>query len=207
MPEKFQFDRSAEFHLSLRLPDGKLTEIALRYPTDEEAETRRRAVKHVTTNLGRGTLEGRAVPALDVDKRIYEAAKLNGSPDIDEDTASLLLDRLSQCQVRDVKFEGAKAVVSLKVLGGLVTHRLQIPSPKQVRLMQDAATHTRTLPHSRFEQRHSLLPPAKLWEECQGESEDYANGIPLGHKDVAIRAVVEQLDNEMTSPAEETDDF
>lgn len=205
--DKYQFDRNAEFVLPVRMQDGQIVPIALRYLSDEEAETRRRAVRHVTTNLGRGTLEGRAVPALDVDKRIYEAAKLNGAPEIDEDTAMLLLNRLSECQVRDVKWEGPLAIVSLKVLGGSVTHRLRLPSPKQRRLMQDAATQTRTLPHNRFEQRHSLIPPGKLWDDCGGESADYLNGIPLLHKDVALRAVVEELENEMGSPAEETEDF
>ena len=74
--------------------------------------------------------------------------------------------------------------------------------------MREAAAKLRQLPHNRVEARILLEPPVKLWEECEGKSEDYKDGkVPAPHKDTAIRAVIEELDNELGAAIEETDSF
>ena len=182
--------------------------MVLRWPSDQEWSDRKRAAKFVTTQLGRGRSETEQVPSPETDLRIVDACKLNGSPKLEADEATRLLDILGRCEVRDVSIEGPTAAVTLAVPGGEVKHTLRVPSARQARLMREAATKLRQLPHNRIEVRTSLDPPARLWEECGGKSEGYKDGlVPAPHKDVAVRAVIEELDNELASALEETDDF
>jgi len=202
------FDATGEYVLNARTEEGNKTQVTVRWPSDQEWSDRKKAIRFITTQLGRGRSETEPVPSPETDLRIYEAIKLNGAPALSGDEAGRLLDRLGRCEVRNVEMEGNGAMVTLAVLGGEVKHTVKVPTAKQSRMMREAAAKLRQLPHNRVEARISLDPPAKLWEECGGKSGDYINGIiPAPHKDVAIRAVIEELDNELASALEENDDF
>jgi len=202
------FDATAEYVFNVRTPEGARQKIVMHWPNDEQWSERKRSYKLVTTQLGRGRSETEAVPATEIDLKIFDACKLNGAPKLDPEEAARVLDTLGRCDVRDVVIDGVTATVTLSVPGGDVTHTLRVPTAKQARLMREAATKLRQLPHNRIEVRLSLDPPAKLWGECDGTSNDYKEGvIPNLHKDTAIRAVIEELDNELASGLEETEDF
>jgi hypothetical protein len=202
------FDATSEYVFKARTPEGEKAEIVMRWPNDQEWGERKRAAKLVTTQLGRGRSETQGVSSPETDLKIFDACKLNGAPKLEGDEATRLLDVLARCEVRDVEIEGPSATVTMQILGGEVKHMLRVPTAKQARLMREAATKIRQMPHNRIEVRMSLDAPAKLWEECGGKSDDYKDGIiPALHKDVAIRAVIEELDNELASALEETDDF
>jgi len=195
------FDSTAEFALKAR--SGKTTrEIELRWPTDEEWAERHRTRKIVIRQLGRGITET-DIDTSEADLKLYEAAKLNGAPALTPAEASIVIKVLERAEVSEVVLDGEEATVTLQVPGGPVTHRLQLPTADQALKMQRAASRLFSLPQRNASQMRMYLDPtAKLWDECKGHSDDYKGPIPSLHKDAAIRAVVEQINIEM-SPADD----
>jgi hypothetical protein len=206
---KFIFDSAQLPPLNVRTPDGLPVKVQVRFPTDQEWGERRRAVKFLTYNLGRGVQKTDAIPSPATDLKIYEKIRLNGAPPIDDEEASRILDTLGKAEAKDCTWTGAGAVIKLSVPRGTVLHTLKrVPTAKEVRLMRESSAHLRQLPNNITESRLTIEAPAKLWQDCGGSSENYANGqIPALHKDAAMRAVITKLDNEISQGFEETDDF
>jgi hypothetical protein len=205
---KFIFDAARIPPVHVRLPDGMPYQVEVRFPTDHEWGERRRAVKFLTYSLGRGVQKTDAIPSPSTDMKIYEKIKLNGAPPLDDEEASRILDTLGKAEAKDCTWTGAGAVVKLSVPRGTVIHALKrVPTAKEVRLMRESSAHLRQLPNNVTESRLTIEAPAKLWQDCGGSSENYAGAIPALHKDAAIRAVIQKLDNEISQGFEETDDF
>jgi hypothetical protein len=195
------FDSTSELVIQARSGKAKV-EISMRWPSDEEWAERHRTRKIQIRNLGRGITET-DVDTAEADLKLYRAAKLNGAPELTAAEASMVVKTIERAEVSDVVIDGEEATVTMQVLGGTVTHRLQLPTADQVFKMQRAASRLfsssqRNASHMRM----YLDPTAKLWDECQGRSEDYAGAVPALHKDAAIRAVVEQISIEM-SPSDD----
>jgi len=196
------FDTSSELAIQARSGKTKV-EIAMRWPTDEEWAERHRNRKIVIRNLGRGMSET-DVDSTEADLKLYQAARLNGSPDLTAAEASMVVKVIERADVSDVVIDGEEATVTLQVLGGTVTHRLQLPTPDQVLKMQRAASRLVSSSQRNASQMRAYLDPtAALWDQCQGRSEDYKGAVPSLHKDAAIRAVVEQINIEMSASDDE----
>src|SRR5215471_15209232 len=133
------FDATGEYTLNARTIDGTKAQVTMRWPTDQEWSDRKRAVRFITTQLGRGRSETESIPSPEADLKIYEAIKLNGAPPISGDEAGRLLDGLGRCEVRNVEMEGNGATVTMSVPGGEVKHRVRVPTAKQARVMREAA--------------------------------------------------------------------
>jgi hypothetical protein len=195
------FDSTAEFVYPARAGKSKV-EISMRWPNDEEWAERHRKRKIVIRNIGRGISET-DIDSGEADLKMYKAARVNGAPDLTAAEASLVIKLMERTEVTDVALNGEEGIVTMMVPGGQVTHRLQLPTADQVARMQKQAAHLLSAPHNTSQLRIFLEPTAKLWDECKGVSEDYIGTIPALHKDAAIRAVVEQINAEMSAGDDE----
>lgn len=195
------FDSTAEIALQARSGKTK-TEIVMRWPTDEEWAERHRTRKIVIRNIGRGISET-DIDSTEADLKLYQAAKLNGAPDLTPAEASFVVRVLERCEVTEVVLDGEEATVTMQVPGGPVVHQVQLPTADQVIKMQRSASRLFSAPHNTSQMRMYLEPTAKLWDECHGRSESYKGVIPALHKDAAIRAVVEQINIDMSASDDE----
>lgn len=195
------FDTTAEYVLPARAGKTKI-EVTLRWPSDEEWADRHRQRKIVIRNVGRGVSETE-IDSADADLKLYQLARLNGAPELTAAEASLVIRAIERCEVTEVVLDGEEATVTMQVAGGKVTHRIQQPTADQVIRMQRAASRLFSAPHNTSQMRMYLEPPAKLWDECKGSSDDYTTAVPALHKDAAIRAVVEQINLEMSAGDDE----
>jgi hypothetical protein len=195
------FDASAEFAITARTGKTKV-EIGMRWPSDEEWAERHRTRKVSIRSMGRGVSET-IIDSGAADFKLYQTARLNGAPELTPAEASMVIKVLERAEVTEVVIDGEEATVTMQVPGGAVTHRLQLPTADQVIKMQRAASRLFSAPHNTSQMRMYLDPTAKLWDECKGRSEDYTGAVPALHKDVAIRAVVEEINNEMSASDDE----
>jgi hypothetical protein len=195
------FDSTAEYVFPARSGKTKI-DVTMRWPTDEEWAERHRNRKIEIRNLGRGMSET-DIDSVAADLKLYQTAKLNGAPELTGPEASLVIRSMERCEVTEVVLDGEEATVQLQVAGGSVTHRVQLPTADQTIKMQRAASRLFSAPHNRSQMRMYLEPTARLYDECKGRSEDYTAAIPALHKDAAIRAVVEQINVEMSASDDE----
>lgn len=198
------FDTNAEIHMTARTATGK-TQLAIRWPADDEWGERARMRKILIKRSGRGASETSIEPNTDADLKLYDAIKLNGAPQLTGAEASRVLDAIALCDVRNVTLYAEDATVELGVPGGEVEHRLKLPSAEQVLALRKKASKVRDLPYNTQELRILLEPGAKLYDACQGDSEDYPSGVPSLHKDTAVRAVIDALDRELAQGVDERD--
>src|SRR6516225_8862331 len=105
------FDSNATITIGLRTASGK-TDIAVRWPTDEEWGAHRRRRKILQRQLGRGMTETE-IDTAEADSKLYEAVKLNGAPPLSVAEASRIVDAISTCDVLGVELGARDAEVQL----------------------------------------------------------------------------------------------
>src|SRR5881394_228999 len=123
------FDSTAEYVLPARSGQQRV-EVTLRWPTDEEWAERHRTRKILVRNMGRGISETE-IDSGDADLKLYRAARVNGAPDLTVGEATFVIRHLERAEVTGVTLDGAEAEVAINVAGGLVHHRLQMPTADQ----------------------------------------------------------------------------
>jgi hypothetical protein len=193
------FDTTAEIHFPARLAStgGKPQEIAVRWPSDDEWAAYLRSKKFSVRQLGRGASETIAPPPGESDVALYEKIALNGAPEMTPAEAAKVLDALSVCQVQAVTLNGLEATVEMRVLGGMIVHhRLKIPSAEQVHQYKRSAIRRIDLPHNQQHATFNQQIAADIYDQCGGNSVDYASGIPMPHKHEAARAVIDEIELE-----------
>jgi hypothetical protein len=179
-------------------------EITVRYPADKEWYARSRARKFVTHNLGRGRKETILPEPGDADSRLFEAITLNGSPAITAAEAAAILDVMSGAMVIDVHTEAGVGIVETQVMTGKAVHKIQIPTADQIIKWRRGAVKVYELSHGHQEVRMNPEAGADLYDACKGESADYAGPIPGPHKDAAVKALVEYIDQNVGPRLDET---
>jgi len=192
----YKFDSQAEIVARARTVSAGATELSVKFPDDEAWGERGRKCRIMVKQLGRGNTEMETDYG-DVDLKIYERVRLNGSPALTPFEATKMMNVLGQAQVVDSGLVGDGAEVELRVFGGTVRHTVKrVPSAEEVHKLHKAA---RQWQNSRGQTEYRLYvePGAKLYEACGGASEDYANAIPAIHKDAVIREVIREVDNEL----------
>jgi hypothetical protein len=195
------FDTTAEFVIPARSGNARV-EASVRWPNDEEWSERHKARKILIRRLGRGTSESE-IDSTAADLALYEKVRVNGAPPLTAAEASWVVDIMARANVTGVVLEGDEAEVTLQVMGGTVTHRLQQPSADQVLKMRRKASRLFDAPYNQQQLRTYLEPTAQLWDECKGRSADYNGLIPALHKDAAVRAVIEQIEADLTAGDDE----
>lgn len=188
------FNTADQIATSIRRADGEKP-ILLRWPTDEEWIERQRGWCLNITRLGRGVSEN-TVDSEKADGALYQRIRLGDSPDLSPLEATKLVQTLTDCNIMNVTVGTDDALVEMRVLnGGQVTHRLKIPTTADVMQFRRSSMRALDLPHGRQQMRLNLQPGLELYNRCAVETTGYANGVPVIHKDAAIRAVIDACES------------
>jgi hypothetical protein len=189
------FDASRPLTVNLRTPDGVKT-IRVRFPTDEEWIERQRKRKVIVKQLGRGVSETTIPDSQDVDGALLAKIRVgeDDGPAVDPFEASRVIEQLSQAEVDDVASIGDGFRVTLRVLGGAVTHELRMPSAKDVFEYRRGFARVLDLPYNRQELVINLAPAGTLFKKLIQSSEGYAGDVPIIHQAVAVKAAIDALD-------------
>ena len=195
-----QFDADTDFVVPVRTDRGD-EQITVRYPSEEQWTAWTRKKSTIVTMLGRG--ESQWEPERnEADAQLYNEIRCEGQPDLDNDEAATLIGILSKFEVRGVESEGNNELeIRAGVMGGQVTHRLKIPTAKQVAELNRHRSQIVSMPFNRQRIRTVLPPYVALWDKTKVVVEGYVNGsIPAIHKESAIRAVLEYIGTEADDP-------
>jgi hypothetical protein len=195
------FDIDSTIEIAVRTAAGKVP-ITIRWPSDEEWSAHRKRRKIVMRQFGRGISET-DIESGDADLKLYEAITVNGTAPLTAGEAAKIIEAISQCDVIGVDLGASEAEVQLQVLTGEVKHVLRIPSMDQVRELQ-RSTRIISLPYNRQEIRSNLENSVRLWDKCFSRTEGYQNAVPNIHKDVAVRAVINAIEQEVTAKYDES---
>lgn len=189
------FDASRPVTVNLRTPDGVKT-IRVRFPTDEEWIDRQRKRKVIVKQLGRGVSETTIPDSQDVDGALLAKIRVgeDDGPVVDPFEASRVIEQLSQAEVDDVASIGDGFRVTLRVLGGTVTHQLRMPSAKDMFEYRRGFARVLDLPYNRQELVINLAPAATLFKKLIQSSEGYAGDVPIIHQAVAVKGAIDALD-------------
>ena len=176
--------------------DGKPKVASVRFPTDDEWILRSRRRKVITRNLGRGRTQSDTIGAEEVDLEIYAAIRLEGSCDLDGAECMQLLDRVGSCEVLDYEHEGNGVAVSLLLPGDTeATHRLRVPTAKEVLDYNRGLAKVTTLSNGRDQIAIDITAAGRLWDALRLDHTGYDGPVPIVHKVHAIRAAVEASEN------------
>ncbi len=186
------FDANQTITMNLRAPGGAKT-IRVRYPTDEDWIDRQRRRKVIIKQLGRGVSETIISGGEDADAALLAKIR-EGDGEVDPFEASRIIEQLSQADVDDVIQEGDVFRVTLRVLGGTVTHLLKMPSAKDVFEYRRSFARVLDLPYNRQELTINLGAAGALYKKLAAGSEGYSGEIPIIHQAVAVKAAIDALD-------------
>jgi len=195
------FNVATDFNVDYRI-DGKLTPVSVRWPTDEEWASYIRKKPNLFRVLSRGRTQPLPSPT-EGDLELYQKIQLNGAPPLSGAEAEGLINGFSLCEVMNVELGAEEAIIQMDTQLGEVKHTLKIPSMEQVRKFQATAEITTRPQNQLIQVRHDATPAGQLWDKCSPRTEGYEGPIPLHHKDVAIRQVIEALKRESQYGREE----
>ncbi len=105
-----------------------------------------------------------------------------------------IIEQLSQAEVDDVVQAGDSFRVTLRVLGGTVTHLLKMPSAKDVFDYRRGFARVLDLPYNRQELTINLAAAGGLYKKLVTATEGYAGEAPIIHQAVALKAAIDALD-------------
>jgi hypothetical protein len=127
------FDAKQPITIHLRTPDG-VKPVRVRFPTDAEWIERQKKRKVIVKQLGRRVSETTIPDSAEADAALLAKIRLpeENTPEVDAFEASRIIEQLSQAEVDDVVQAGDSFRITLRVLGGTVTHVFAIPSAKDV---------------------------------------------------------------------------
>ena len=189
------FDAQQPIALNLRTPAG-LKVLRVRFPSDEEWTERQRRRKIIIKQLGRGVSETIIGHAEDADAELLAKIGLpeEAPVEVDPFEASRILEQLSQAEVDDVVEAGDAFRVTLRVLGGTVTHVLKMPSAKEVFEYRRGFARVLDLPYNRQELTINLAAAGALYKKLLVSTEGYAGEAPIIHQAVAVKAAIDALE-------------
>lgn len=189
------FDAARPIALQLRTPTGLKT-VRVRFPNDEEWIERQRKRKVIVKQLGRGVSETTIPNSEDADAALLAKIRVpeENAPEVDAFEASRVIEQLSQAEVDDVIQAGDSFRVTLRVLGGTVTHLLKMPSAKDVFEYRRGFARVLDLPYNRQELIINLAPAGSLYKRLAQTAEGYAGEVPIIHQAVAVKAAIDALD-------------
>jgi hypothetical protein len=188
------FDANQTITMNLRAPGGVKT-IRVRFPSDEDWIERQRRRKVIIKQLGRGVSETIIGNSEDTDAALLAKIRVDeDGPDVDPFEASRIIEQLSQADVDDVAQEGDVFRVTLRVLGGTVTHLLKMPSAKDVFEYRRSFARVLDLPYNRQELTINLGGASALYKRLVAGTEGYSGDVPIIHQAVAVKAAIDALD-------------
>src|SRR5262249_48286179 len=120
-------------------------------------------------------------------------------PGVDGIEATRLLDRLANSIVEEVTNDGANFTIRLKVPGAITTHVLRIPNAEEVRKFRREQRKFIDMAHGK---RRMIVSPAaggKFYDALKLTATGYTDAVPLVHRQAACDAVLQSLDELLTS--------
>jgi hypothetical protein len=189
------FDAKQPITIHLRTPDG-VKAFRVRFPSDEEWIERQKKRKVIVKQLGRGVSETTIPDSAEADAALLARIRLpeENAPEVDAFEASRIIEQLSQADVEDVVQVGGGFRVTMRVLGGTVSHVLRMPSAKDVFEYRRGFARVLDLPYNRQELIINLAPAAALFKKLLESSEGYTGDVPVIHQAVAVKAAIDALD-------------
>lgn len=189
------FDATRPVAMQLRTPAGVKT-VRVRFPSDEEWAERQRKRKVIVKQLGRGISETLIPNSEEMDAALLGKIRVpdENAPEVDPFEASRIIEQLSQAEVDDVVQVGDAFRVTLRVLGGVVTHVLKMPSAKDVFDYRRGFARVLDLPYNRQELTINLASAGPLYKKLITVTEGYAGEAPIIHQAVAVKAAIDALD-------------
>jgi len=189
------FDATKPITLNLRTPEG-VKAVRLRFPTDDEWTERQRRRKVIIKQLGRGISETVVPNSEDVDAALLAKIRAEEQDPVEVDPfeASRIIEQLSQAEVDDVLQTGDTFRVTLRVLGGTVTHVIAMPSAKDVFEYRRAFARILDLPFNKQELTINLAAAGALYKKLSRAAEGYAGEVPGIHQAGVVKAAIDALD-------------
>ena len=187
------FDATRPVAIQLRGPDGVKT-VRVRFPSDDEWAERQRRRKVTVKGLGRGRSETTIPNGEDIDAALLVKIRTEEEPEVDAFEAQKVIEQLATCDVDDVVLAGDAFRVVLRVLGGIVTHLIKMPSAKDVTTYRRGFARIVDLPFNRQELTLNVRAAGDLWKKLIEATEGYAGDVPLIHQAVAVKAAIDALD-------------
>ena len=189
------FDTKQPITIHLRTPEGAKT-VRVRFPSDDEWIERQKKRKVIVKQLGRGVSETTIPDSTDADAALLAKIRVpeENAPVVDAFEASRIIEQLSQADVDEVIQEGDGFRVTMRILGGTVTHLLRMPSAKDVFEYRRGFARVLDLPYNRQELIINLAPAAALYKKLVASTEGYAGEVPIIHQAVAVKAAIDALD-------------
>ena len=197
------FDAARPIALQLRTSAGVKT-IRVRFPSDEEWTERQRRRKVIIKQLGRGVSETIIANGEDADGALLAKIRVpeENAPELDAFEASRIIEQLSQAEVDDVVQAGDAFRVTLRVLGGIVTHVLKMASAKDVTEYRRGFARVLDLPYNRQELTINLAAAGALYKKLVTTAEGYAGDAPVMHQAVAVKAAIDALEAGLQEPGD-----
>ena len=187
------FDATRPVAINLRGPGGIKT-VRVRFPTDDEWAERQRRRKVIVKNLGRQRSETTVANGEDIDAVLLAKIRSEEEPEVDAFEAQKVIEQLATCDVDDVVLAGDAFRVVLRVLGGVVTHLVKMPSAKDVNTYRHGFARIVDMQYGRQELTINVRAAGDLWKKLVEATEGYAGDVPLIHQAVAVKAAVDALD-------------
>ena len=197
------FDAARPIALQLRTSAGVKT-VRVRFPSDEEWTERQRRRKVIIKQLGRGVSETIIANGEEADGTLLAKIRTpeENAPEVDPFEASRIIEQLSQAEVDDVVQAGDAFRVTLRVLGGTVTHVLKMASAKDVTEYRRGFARVLDLPYNRQELTINLAAAGALYKKLITTTEGYAGDAPVMHQAVAVKAAIDALDAGFLEPGD-----
>jgi hypothetical protein len=197
------FDAARPIALQLRTSAGVKT-IRVRFPSDEEWTERQRRRKVIIKQLGRGVSETIIANGEDADGALLAKIRVTeeNALEVDAFEASRIIEQLSQAEVDDVVQAGDAFRVTLRVLGGTVTHLLKMASAKDITEYRRGFARVLDLPYNRQELTINLAAAGALYKKLITTTEGYAGDAPIMHQAVAVKAAIDALDAGFQEPGD-----
>jgi hypothetical protein len=189
------FSIENEFSFSLRLDSGPAA-VVVRFPTDEDWARHAALCRTIFKNLGRGKSETE-VDSAKADHALYNAVRVDGSPDLDAVEAGRIIELLGAFEIRDCRQEGDAYVIEAMIHAQGVAIRLKAPTTKAVLDYRKRAFQLISLPHGRTQMISRLGEAGELFDRCFVSAEGYDGPIPILHKDRALRAMIDYIETEV----------
>lgn len=185
------FDTSKEF--AVKIISGGEKNCRVRYPTDEEWEWRTSRMKAIRRDLGRGKSQTDIPHPELIDAELLAKIRLDSDGDpFDPAEAQLAIERLGRCAVMDIQREGSNFRIKTRTISDVTEHLVGIPKAQAV-LELRRGTMSPIDSRRGSEIRFSLLPCGALYDQVKVETVNYANGVPLIHKDAVVYELMAQV--------------
>jgi len=189
-----KFDSGRLIDIRIAHPEGD-RKITVRWPTDEEwceySSRRQVLIRQLGPAETETEVSGAEDAALELLKRIQQEG-----PELDKYEAAWVVERLSRAQVTDVRREDDAIVVEMRVPGGMVAHRLRVPTLAEVAAYRRSFARLIDRRGGRQLLRVNLSASGQLYDKVAVGTEGYESPAPIIHKAAAISELLAFLEEE-----------